>query len=423
MEETLPINKVCCLSCKFETSKEYELLDHIKIHIHESNFRIPCIRCPAKLKNLKTYRRHKKKCNKKIKATKQKLVKPEEHEIECFWNCEICDHKELVGNKQSSTDFGHVKTHLSKHSKNKEIVKCPSTKCPMKSYHKYGSLNAHLNQHIRRNQFELQNVTQNLLENEPITDNLNESFSSSESSTETQNRVDLTVEPNEFVEDIPNNAETDAFALHSAIMQKESMFALKLSGKYLLTQEVITEIFQFSNEVHSMKLELINAQLTRMKSDKEIANIKEITESVNLIDQNIGLKDELTTHYRRQKHLRQTFDFVEEERIPIKDPEKIKKDSFYYQLPIRKTLTRFLKDETLRRFIIQSPVFFKHKVSFLIKQGKVLYFMIPNGSLISQDCFTMPTSAKWAKPKSRGGWATGERIDSRVYSNCTTVVL
>jgi len=31
---------------------------------------------------------------------------------------------------------------------------------------------------------------------------------------------------------------------------------------------------------------------------------------------------------------------------------------------------------------------------FLIKQGKMLYFMISNGSLISQYWFSMPTSTK-----------------------------
>ena len=52
-----------------------------------------------------------------------------------------------------------------------------------------------------------------------------------------------------------------------------------------------------------MKIELLNVQLTRMKGDEQIANVHEITESINLIEQNIGLKDDLSTHYRRQKHI------------------------------------------------------------------------------------------------------------------------
>ena len=64
MAEVQP--SVRCVSCTFETNKEHEMLNHVKEHLHQLNYRIPCMECPEKLLSMKTYRKHKKTCKRNI---------------------------------------------------------------------------------------------------------------------------------------------------------------------------------------------------------------------------------------------------------------------------------------------------------------------------------------------------------------------
>ena len=97
------------------------------------------------------------------KESEQNLNRIKEIDKSYFWHCNICDHKESVNRVQNFDDFGHIKTHLYSHSKDKEVVSCPSILpiCDGVIYDKYGSLSNHLNQHIRKNEFGLRNVRQN----------------------------------------------------------------------------------------------------------------------------------------------------------------------------------------------------------------------------------------------------------------------
>ena len=143
MAQEVTIKKVRCHNCPLEIETEHELLQHIKVHQYQSNFRIPCMQCHQKLKTFKTYKKHKKLCNKK-------LIEPKTSTEEFFWVCKICSHQVVVDKMTNSDDFNKVKSHLLDHSRKKYNVSCHV--CD-KSYAKYKSLNAHLLSHVRRNEF------------------------------------------------------------------------------------------------------------------------------------------------------------------------------------------------------------------------------------------------------------------------------
>ena len=148
---------------------------------------------------------------------------------------------------------------------------------------------------------------------------------------------------------------TDIFALNQEIQKAEAMFALKLSSKNALSQEVVNDIFLFCSNIHEMKLELIQTRLDEKFVEKDDLKIQDVTDTVKLLDNITGLGVGLSTHYRRDKILKRMFDFIKPERIDI---GKIRKElRFYYILPIEKTLTRLLQDESLRRHIISDPIF------------------------------------------------------------------
>ena len=83
-------------------------------------------------------------------------------------------------------------------------------------------------------------------------------------------------------------------------------------------------------------------------------------DKIKLIDNSVGLNDELLTHYKRQKYLHTHFDFIDPEPIPI--GTKNNRTSNLYTLPIQKTLGRLIRNESLRRYIIKEPPFFEHNV-------------------------------------------------------------
>ena len=84
-------------------------------------------------------------------------------------------------------------------------------------------------------------------------------------------------------------------------------------------------------------------------------DIKQVTEKMRLIDNNIGLKSELSTPYKRDQYLKSRFNFIKEERIPL--TKKGQKSSFYYYLPIDQSICRLLCDDSLRKYLIKEPIF------------------------------------------------------------------
>ena len=50
---------VTCPSCSYQTDNESKMLEHVKFHKHEHTYGIPCMLCPQKLKNLRSYWMHK----------------------------------------------------------------------------------------------------------------------------------------------------------------------------------------------------------------------------------------------------------------------------------------------------------------------------------------------------------------------------
>ena len=67
------------------------------------------------------------------------------------------------------------------------------------------------------------------------------------------------------------------------------------------------------------------------------------------------------TVYKRDKHLKSHFKFITPEKIDI--GVKMGQTSFFYRLKVKDTLSRFLENDTLRKYIVQYPPLFKHNGS------------------------------------------------------------
>ena len=148
----------------------------------------------------------------------------------------------------------------------------------------------------------------------------------------------------------------DINAIHTAIDRVEASFALKVSCKDLLPQDVVNDIFAFCSQIHSMKLEVITSELKELFANKNNVKIQDVTETISLVDHVTGLGNSLTTHYRRDQMLKTKFNFIEPVRVPIgKNDDDV--DCFYYSLPISKTLDRLLSDGSVRSLVIHTPTF------------------------------------------------------------------
>ena len=342
-----------CLSCTYRTSLEGKFLDHVKIHVHENNFKIPCSKCHQKFTSVKSYKQHMQQKhiqNCDMILSSQETPQPEVTESENFWVCQICEKKQLI-TQNKKQDFLDCRTHLFKHSREKELVHCPVIvpRCNRK-FQKYGTFNAHINEHILSEEFEIVAINLVLDKSEsfvsPDSDigELNVSLANSDSeivdfSQLEGNAINIDNEP-------PNIASTDLDTLDKLIQHTEGVFALKLDSKHLLPRHVIDEIMSFSNQIHELKLEYINEKLKQNFSDKENVKVGNIVDDIDLIDDAISLKETLSTPYRRDKFLKTKFDFITPERKVIKTVEGV--EYFYYSMPVDKILSRFITDDSLR---------------------------------------------------------------------------
>ena len=107
-------------------------------------------------------------------------------------------------------------------------------------------------------------------------------------------------------------------------------------------------------------MDLISQQLQYRFAKEEKVGIDKVNENISLFDSVIGLKTDLSTNYRRNRHLDSKFEFIKAERMLIKKDEKVV--GFFYYLPIRKTLKRLLSDDSLRRFLIHNAINTTEKV-------------------------------------------------------------
>ena len=148
---------------------------------------------------------------------------------------------------------------------------------------------------------------------------------------------------------------TSTNSLTQALTSMEAMFCLKMSAKHTISREILDDIIQFSEQVHSAKLGIMINQLKKDYSDTDY--IKKVTNDLQLMDNVLGLKEKISTNYRREKYLKQRFNFLEPERIPIKSKEDDSETSFYYKISVKESLERLLNDPSLRKFLINEPAF------------------------------------------------------------------
>ena len=351
-----------CLSCTYRTSLEGKFLDHVKIHVHENNFKIPCSKCYQKFTSVRAYKQH---------MQQKHITQPEVKQVtetETFWLCQNCEQRQLI-TQDKENDFLDCRTHLFQHSRKKELVHCPVT-VPMckKTFQDYRTFNAHINQHIVYEEFDIIEI--NLVEdinesfvtptdsgdigelNVSITNSdndigeLNVSITDSESEIVDSNLLEDNATATTIDNESHNAVSTDLCTLDKVIQHTECLFALKMDSKHLLPRHVIDEILSFSNQIHELKLEYINEKLKQNFSDKENLKVSTIVDDIDLIDDAISLKEKLSTPFRRDKLLKTKFDFITPQRKVIKTVEGV--TYFYYSMPVDKTLGRFLNDDSLR---------------------------------------------------------------------------
>ena len=319
MAEAYPQRFVKCLCCQYESDSEADLLNHVTVHCYEKNYRIPCFFCCQSVKTIQLYNRHSKICPKKerIEAESEIIV-----QSDFFWHCKNCPEKINISGTDSNDDFLKVRDHLFGHSIKKEVVFCPNPKCEI-SYDLYRSFTRHMrNKHEIPEDFRLRCDGKKYSEIrpedifEPITDN-------SESETEDEQAflpqselssnnevVQELVDQTELLEQDPSTTD-NLFKMNSIIKRNEALFALRLTAKASLSQEIVSEIFSFCEDIHKLKLEFITTKLKQDFAGETNTKIEDAIETAKIMDHLAGLgKAGLSTHYRRDKMLQTYFDFI-----------------------------------------------------------------------------------------------------------------
>ena len=294
-------------------------------------------------------RRHTKKCKKRVN---QQQVQPPENGS--YWKCSNCEETvKLESEEPSLGNLNKVFTHLYRHVTNEAVI-CPISNCH-KKFDKYQGLNNHKNFHKRMQQYEFS--TENLLPAAIINDLVN----SNDLETPTQELPPIT-EDSDSIQDEPevqiNTAEKlleQEKSAMTALKEMESNFSLKMAAKHCLPVDVINEILQFSESVHSTKIDIIILRLKQNYIRKDTIPVDRVTRDIKLLDNVIGLKEQIATDFKREKYFRRIYEFIEPERIVLQKPNV--KPSFFYQLPVTKSLMRYLKDSSLRKYLICEPVF------------------------------------------------------------------
>ena len=164
-------------------------------------------------------------------------------------------------------------------------------------------------------------------------------------------------EPDIIADPITNSADApDRISqLHSSLEDMESLFCLKLCSNFHLSQEVIDDIYEYVENIHKKKVEIITETLHDLYVEENYVELKKVTNTIGLIDANSGIKEHLRTAYRRDQYLKSRYNFIEPQPTLIGYWDNI--PSTYYRLPIRQTLQRLLSDNSLREEIIHEPLF------------------------------------------------------------------
>ena len=114
-------------------------------------------------------------------------------------------------------------------------------------------------------------------------------------------KIDIVESSNDY-EDMPDAIDT--YEMNLAIKKFEAKFALKLFSKELLPQRVVNDMFGYSSDIHTMKLEVITTKLKEKFAGKNYVRVEDILEAIHLIDNVTGLRNKLDTHFKRDQILK-----------------------------------------------------------------------------------------------------------------------
>ena len=308
------------------------------------------------LKSFRAYKKHSKICT--GKKCQVKLAESLQRTL--FWQCKRCFEKIEASGKEGTADFDLIVKHLYKHTYRGEKIICPV--CGV-DYHVYKTFSRHILQHKRREE------TNIVHEEHVIRTSVNvESDFDLNSIADLGSDIDLpedsyTIDETNDSMSTPVNkslSPIDLFKLKWVIEKNEALFALKLTSKYLLTREAVNDIFSFSRDIHSLKMEFITSKLEQSYLNDDNLDISDIKTKIDLLDHIAGFGPDLLTHFKREKILNSHFDFIHPEKRVI---GTIKNEMcFYYYLPVTKTLSRLMRDDSVREFIIHQPLFDKQSV-------------------------------------------------------------
>ena len=271
-----------------------------------------------------------------------------------YWKCSSCEESVKIESEEPSLgNLNKVVTHLYQHVTNEAVI-CPILNCH-KTYDTYKGLNQHINFHRRMQHYELS--SENLL---PVAI-INELVNSNDFETPipeippvTEDSDSIQDEPEVQINTTEKLLEKEKSAM-TALQEMESNFSLKMTAKHCLPVDVINEILQFSECVHSTKIDIIILRLKQNYIRKDTIPVDKVTSDIKMLDNVIGLKEKIATDYKREKYFKRKYEFIEPEKIILKKPNV--KPSFFYQLPVTKSLNRYLKDGSIRKYLICEPVF------------------------------------------------------------------
>ena len=69
----------------------------------------------------------------------------------------------------------------------------------------------------------------------------------------------------------------------------------------------MNDILSFCHDIHKSKIDVIIQQLNRRFLEDNLVQLDQLTDTIKLVDDTIGLKEELSTQYKRNKYIKGTI--------------------------------------------------------------------------------------------------------------------
>lgn len=335
-------NDYKCHICSetFKFPKQYT--QHYQFHTNIPNLTFPCCfpDCNASWKTYRGFKSHFLRNHRNISSAPQF----ENHNIN--FNCTACtdsfsSYKSLIA---------HIKTHLRSHI----AIICPFDSC-LRSFTKVPSFSSHLSRYHKSK----------ITSNEVITVNDCSEHSLQDSTANLFDTGDENSNDNVFVDQ-------SLVQTNTALAVKDlSLFYMKLQTQYNIPSNALQSIFEELNKFSLVNLtSTLNFISTKLVNEFGLSPTVSQTLMTEAWQNNDFLKTQelLKTDYRRKIYFKKEFGYIEPVSIRL-GYNGVNKLVFFHYIPILKSLTAFLKNDSVlsqlnESLAITSGVLIDHKNAY-----------------------------------------------------------